>query len=240
MNEHKVKDLCLLKIVFISLAALLFATCSLEGDIETVRKNAGLIDTKKWITHAKDNVYHTGVGADKDGAVEFTVAQRFTPKQLETFGVIGTQLTKISFMPAESQATYSVRVWIGGSESDGVFNPGTLVYSGTELSGSNLKLEQWNEVSLTTPITIPSNQELWIGYHINTQKGYPAGADAGPHFDKFGNLIFWDGSWQTLDNTNDTEILSYNWMIRGLTECTRDRIIALAKSYGGGLPLCRW
>jgi hypothetical protein len=219
MNKHKIKVLYLQRIVFTLLVALLFATCSLEGDIENIRKNAGLIDTKKWITYAKSSMYHTGIGANEGSAVEFTVAQRFTQYQLEILGVTNAQLTRISFMPAESQATYSVRVWIGGSESGCIFNPGTLVYSGIKLSGSNLKLQQWNEVLLTTPIFIPSNQELWIGYHIETQRGYPAGVDNGPSFDKFGNLIFWEGNWQTLDNTNDTEILSYNWMIRGLAEC---------------------
>jgi len=260
MNKHKVKDLYLRMVVFISLAMLLFTTCSLEGDIETMRKKAGLVDTEKWITntknnvyitHVKDSVYHTAVGAGKDVAVVFAVAHRFTPDQLEALGVTGVQLTKISFMPAESQATYSVRVWIGGSANDGsgtgdpvpaiggseigapapggiggsapggiggsasgnIFNSGTLVYSGPELSGSKLKLREWNEVTLTTPVTIPSNQEIWIGYHINTQRGYPAATDAGPNFDKFGNLIFLDNNWQTLNNT-----LPYNWMLRGFTE----------------------
>jgi len=214
MNKHKIKGSYLQRIFFISFIALLFTTCSLEGDIETVRKNAGLIDTKKWITHAKSSTYYTGLGADEGRAVVFTVAQRFTPDQLETFGVTDALLTKISFIPAESQAIYSVLIWIGGYEINGAFNPGYLVYSGTELSGSNLKLQQWNEVSLATPITIPSNQELWIGYQVDTQRGYPASVDTGPSFNKFGNLIFWDGKWQTLNST-----LSYNWMIKGLAEC---------------------
>lgn len=170
------------------------------------------------ITHTKSSDYYTGIGSDSGYAVEFSVAHRFTPNQLETFGVVGAQLTKISFMPAESQATYSLRIWIGGSEREGIFISGTLVYSGPVLSGSNLKLRQWNEISLTTPITIPSNQELWIGYHINTSGGYPASTDAGPHFDKFGNLIYWNDRWQTLYSSNNNKTLSYNWMIRGLTE----------------------
>jgi len=171
------------------------------------------------ITHAAGNDYYTAIGASSDIAAEFAVAHRFTPSQLKTFGVIGAQLTKISFMPAESQATYSIRVWIGGYDIGDVFNPGTLVYSGTLQSGSNLKLKQWNEVALATPITIPLNKELWIGYYINTPRGYPATADAGPHFDKFGNLIFWNGSWQTLNNTSGTKTLPYNWMIKGFVGC---------------------
>lgn len=171
------------------------------------------------ITHTKSNEYYTSIGAGSDRAMEFDVAHRFTPDQLKARGVIGLQLTKIGFMPTESQTTYSLRIWVGGSESRGVFNPGTLVYSGSAHSGSGMKLRRWNEVIMSTPITVPSNQELWIGYHINTPGGYPAGADAGPHIDKFGNLIFWNGNWQTLDNSNSDKVLSYNWMIRGFAEC---------------------
>ena len=211
MNKQNLKKLIMNGVVLILLSFFLLTTCSLEGDLENVRIKAGL-SIKKWITHSRGNSYHTAIGSSSGNAVIFTVAQRFTPSQLADLNVTGAKLTRISFMPNEANATYSVRVWTGGSVSGGgVYNPGTLVYSGAVLSGSSLRLRSWNDVTLTTPVTIPSNQELWIGYHINTQGGYPAGADVGPRVEGFGDVILWNNVWTTMTP-------NYNWMLRGFTE----------------------
>ena len=39
---------------------------------------------------------------------------------------------------------------------------------------------------------------LWIGYHVQALTGYPAGTDEGPAIDGYGNMMFWEGHWQTL------------------------------------------
>lgn len=50
------------------------------------------------------------------------------------------------------------------------------------------------------------------GYRCNTQAGYPAGTDAGPAIDGFGNMMRLSGSWSTLLAIAPT--LDYNWNIR--------------------------
>ncbi len=43
--------------------------------------------------------------------------------------------------------------------------------------------------------------------------GYPAGCDAGPAVDGFGNMMYFGGSWTTLTAQNPD--LNYNWNIQG-------------------------
>ena len=51
-----------------------------------------------------------------------------------------------------------------------------------------------------------------VGYRCNTQAGYPAGCDAGPQVEGYGNMMYWQNSWTTLTNVNSS--LTYNWNIR--------------------------
>jgi hypothetical protein len=62
---------------------------------------------------------------------------------------------------------------------------------------------------------IDVTQDLWIGYHVVAQTGYPAGVDDGPAIDGFGNMINFEG-WQTLLETNPD--LDYNWNIKAYIE----------------------
>ena len=54
-------------------------------------------------------------------------------------------------------------------------------------------------------------QELWVGYHIHNDTGYPAGVDNGPAIDGYGNWLYWN-SWQTLLEVNPD--IDYNWSIK--------------------------
>jgi hypothetical protein len=69
---------------------------------------------------------------------------------------------------------------------------------------------QWNTITLTTPLPIDITQELWVGYYIYAETGYPAGVDDGPAIDGYGNMMYY-GSWQTLLEINPD--LDYNWGI---------------------------
>jgi hypothetical protein len=75
---------------------------------------------------------------------------------------------------------------------------------------SNPVIGQWNEVTLTTPVPVDITQELWVGYYVNAQTGYPAGCDDGPAVDGYGNMMNF-GGWQTLLQINPE--LDYNWNI---------------------------
>lgn len=158
-----------------------------------------------WFTHALMEEYSDAIGTG--GAAEFIVAHRYSQAQLETFGVAGATLSKVKFMPAVAEATYMIKIYTGGNATDA----GTLVL---EQAVPSVEIETWNEIELTEGVTIPSDGELWIGYSVNTPSGYPAGCDAGPQLEGFGNMMYWQGAWTTL--TALAPSLTYNWMIKGL------------------------
>jgi hypothetical protein len=148
-----------------------------------------------------DDVNFTAIGTG--GSVEFDVAARWEPYQLNEFqnGII----TAVGFFPAEPDAYYKIRIWTGAG-------------------AANLEVDQpvpdpnigeWNEVILENPVVIDITQELWIGYYLNTTTGYPAGCDDGPAIDGYGNMMNY-GGWQTLIQINPE--LDYNWNIKALIE----------------------
>lgn len=114
---------------------------------------------------------------------------------------VGMNITKIQFFPAEPNCVYSVRVWTGAAAN--------LVVDQTVATPV---MNQWNEITLTTPYTIPGGVSLMAGYRCNTQIGYPAGTDAGPAIDGYGNMMRFQGAWTTLLALSAT--LNYNWNIR--------------------------
>lgn len=150
--------------------------------------------------------FYRGLGATT--AADFQVAHRYTSTELSSHN--GKYLTKVSFIPTTTACTYSLRVWTGGTSS----NPGTLVVEQV-LVTSDLTMNAWNEVVLSTPVLINSSQELWIGYRcVTTQaNARAAGYDQGPMVSNKGNMIYWNGSWTRLNLLSG--ILTYNWCIKG-------------------------
>ncbi len=147
------------------------------------------------------------------GAVDFDVAQRFTPADLTAHN--GKFLTRVMFVPREANCTYSVRVWTGGNIS----GPTNLV---VDQMVTNPVISTWNEILLDIPVYIDATKELWIGFRNNTTTGHPAGVDAGPAIDGKGNMINLAGQgWQTLIQVAPT--LNYNWSVRGLVESVGSR-----------------
>lgn len=162
-----------------------------------------------WITWCSDELSDAiGTGA----AANFDVAARFEPAQLASF--TGGSLTKIAFAPNEVACTYTLSVWQGAL-------PPTLIYS--EVVAAPV-IGEWNEVTLASPVPFDNSQELWIGYNVNTTTGYPAGCDAGPQVEGFGNMINW-GGWTTLTALNAA--LTYNWSIKGYIEAAKGGVIEL-------------
>jgi len=152
------------------------------------------IDT--WI-HYDDGVNFDAIGTG--GAVVFDVAARWDLTQLVEYD--GASVTQIAFYPYEATATYRVRVWIGAGAANLVVDQACTPIN-----------DQWNTVTLTTPVPVDITQELWVGYNVNTPTGFPAGVDAGPAVDTYGNMMNIGGAWQTLLEIN--EELNYNWNIQ--------------------------
>ena len=155
-----------------------------------------------WI-HWDDGV-NSGNSIGTNDSVEFDVAARWTPEQLAAYQ--GASVFRIAFFPAESSATYHVRVWIGAG-------PDTLMED--QLVNSPV-IGQWNYVTLTTPVLLDITKDLWVGYHVSTLTGYPAGVDDGPAIDGYGNMMYYDGNWSTLLEINPE--LDYNWNIACLLD----------------------
>jgi len=147
--------------------------------------------------HYDDGGNYTSVGTV--GQIEFDAAVRWTPDQLQPFN--GALLTKVAFFPVESVASFNIRVWTGqGAE--------TLV---VDQPVENPVFDVWNFIELETPVALDITQELWVGYHVLSTWGYPAGCDDGPAIDGYGNMIKY-GSWKTLLEMNPE--LNYNWNIQ--------------------------
>jgi hypothetical protein len=187
-------------------------SASLEG--YDVNLNWYSFTDGEWFSH--DNGMNSG-GIGTNDAIQFEVAARFEPQDLDQYG--GLWLEYVSFFPREHQALYSVRVWQGGSIDGDDYNEGDLLID-QALTTADLTIGSWTIVQLETPIMIDATQELWIGYHINTQTGYPAGRDAGPAIVNKGDLVNIDG-WESLYQMNPN--LNYNWNIQGFVNLWLDR-----------------
>ncbi|NTV83112.1 MAG: T9SS type A sorting domain-containing protein, partial [Bacteroidales bacterium] len=153
-------------------------------------------NSDEWI-HWDDGV-NTGIAFGTGAAVEFDVAARYEPAQLAIYE--GASITEIAFFAAELQCTYNLRVWVGPMAEFMVVDqlvPDPII-------------GEWNYVALTTPLPLDITQDLWVGYYVNAQTGYPAGADNGPAIDGYGNMINF-GGWQTTLEINPE--FNYNWNI---------------------------
>ena len=172
-----------------------------------------VVDT--WL-HWDDGVNYTSIGTL--GAIEFDAAARWTPDQLTGFE--GASLTKVAFYPAPPPATaqFSIRVWTGELAANLIVDQPVI----------NPELGEWNIIDLDTPVPIDIMQELWVGYHVNSTWGYPAGTDDGPAIDGYGNMMKY-GTWKTLLQFNPE--LDYNWNIQALVTGSGTDTLPLFKVY---------
>ncbi len=150
-----------------------------------------------------------GIGASGGAAADFDVAIRFTTADLAQHN--GATLNEVSFFPRYDGSEYYIRVWVGGTVS-GTPDAGTMIVDQQVVPAT---YNTWNRFTLNSPVTISDNQELWIGYRVNTTGDYPAGRDSGPAVDYKGDLVYWGGNWISLHTEYPT--LDYNWNIIGHT-----------------------
>lgn len=155
----------------------------------------------EWITYSGENITNA-----ISASTNFDVAARWTPEMLEDFE--GGRVTKVDFVPGEPGdiCTYTVKIWQGST------NP-TLKYSQEVF---DITPGAWNTVELDEAYHIDFSKDLWIGFNCNTTGGFPAGCDAGPQDEGFGNMISWNGAWTTLSQLDPS--LTFNWAIKGYIE----------------------
>ncbi|HOR02443.1 MAG TPA: choice-of-anchor J domain-containing protein [Candidatus Syntrophosphaera sp.] len=152
-----------------------------------------------WLHYDGEN---SGNSIGTNSAADFAVAAKWDPiGEHGIFDYVGMNITKIKFFPGEVNCVYTLRIWTGAA--------GDIAYEQTVPSPV---IGAWNEVELTTPWTIPSQTQIMAGYRCNTQAGFPAGCDDGPHVPGYGNMMYWQNNWTTLNAVSSA--LTYNWNIR--------------------------
>jgi len=149
--------------------------------------------------------YDSGQNSNSIGtgsANDFDVCIRFPASALSQYS--GMSLYALKVWPAQA-GTFSVRVWTGGTATQ----PANMIVD----QGFTPVLASYNTVILNNPVLVTGVEELWFGYRNVVTGGYPAGCDAGPAVDGFGNMIYIDNSWSNLLSLNPD--LDYNWNIQG-------------------------
>jgi hypothetical protein len=167
----------------------------------------------QWIFWGDGNASNNSIGTGD--SVEFDVAQRWEPAQLMEY--YGGSVTEVEFFPMETNCDYLLRIWTGPNAENLVCQEPVDAVIG-----------QWNTVFLPYPLIIETNQELWIGYNVNTSTGYPAGVDNGPALNGYGNMMYFGGAWQTLLEVNPG--LDYNFSIRAHVQTLDDKETILTSS----------
>ncbi len=153
----------------------------------------------EWLHYDNGQNYNSiGTGS----AADFDVAIRFPASALQDY--VGMSLYAVKAWPARV-GNFSIRVWTGGNASA----PGTMVVD----QPFTPTLDIYNTVILNDPVTITGTEELWFGYRCNVTGGYPAGCDSGPAVDGFGDMMYFQGSWNTLLEIHPD--LNFNWNIQG-------------------------
>lgn len=130
----------------------------------------------------------------------FEIASRWPVSDITPYD--GMYLKKIRFYVPESVSIYTLKVWSGS-------NAETLLYS--QLL-TNLNINAWNEITLTTPVLIDGTDEFWFGYEINETSGYPIGLAPGPAIAVKGDMLNNGYGWISVANSWN---FNYNWNLQG-------------------------
>ncbi|MCB0806784.1 MAG: choice-of-anchor J domain-containing protein, partial [Bacteroidales bacterium] len=169
------------------------AMATIDGDIDVTWDVPGM----EWIRWDAGVNNGNGVGLTSGGT--FSVSSHWSPEDIAPYH--GLSIETISFYAnADPAATYTVKVWTG---SNGL----TEIYS---QDVSTFTVDDWNDIALTTPVTIDANDHIWFGYECTHGAGtFPAGCDDGPALLGKGDMILSGGAWVDLVSLSAT--LDYNW-----------------------------
>ena len=140
-------------------------------------------DKGTWIFWGSGQNAGLSVGLNAPGI--FEGASRWYPSDLVNHNQ--KQIKQIGFVPFYANCTYTLKIWTGPNATE--------VYQQVV---ANPVLEQWNNITLTTPHTIDASTDLWFGVNFNSQGGYPAGVDNGPAVVGKGDMINIGGQWGSM------------------------------------------
>jgi len=191
----------------------------------------GMERNATWLTWATVMPSYHMLGFNDE--IQYYAMQRFTTSDLAPYN--GLQLTKVSFLPSTHSdeptiASYTIVVYTGGYVSGSTYSAGSLARS-QALASSSLEMGEWNTITLSSPLTINSSQELWIGVYVNATQGYAMSYDDATSVAGKGNIMGLDGSWgQASDFLSSVSIT--NWNIAGcVSDGLEDQYIDLSVQF---------
>ncbi len=151
--------------------------------------------------------YHNGHDSNigTNSAATWICAARFTATELSSY-YTNSVITQVRVWINSSEfSNCTIKIWEGGSYGD----PGTEIYY-QDITGS-VSVGSLTTHILSSPVTLISGNEYWVGYSLVATGDYPSGADSGPMISGKGAWMYWSGSWQELTSVGAT--LDYNWCI---------------------------
>ncbi|MDA3944805.1 MAG: choice-of-anchor D domain-containing protein [Bacteroidetes bacterium] len=118
----------------------------------------------------------------------FSIGARFTPEQLNGFA--NFSIIQVEYFLFEEVSSLSVKIY-EGAEGNG------LIY---EQEFFDFVPEAWNLFYLDTPPAIEASQDLYITVELqqNDDYSFPVGLDMGPAVTGYGDLINFQGVWESL------------------------------------------
>ena len=167
-----------------------------QKKINTLQNNSKAVMDSLNYDGDNDDAIGTG-GADNFGVYAFFPTDSLQPLASANYSILSV---KVFINEVSTVTETQLRIYADTT------NPPLYTQNFTPIEG-------WNEVFLTSPMTVPSSGNLYIGYNVACTSGYPAGCDAGPiAANGNGNFMYFDNHWKHLNELNPT--LTYNWNIR--------------------------
>jgi len=187
----------------------------------------------KWI------LYHgsgspTSIGFNPPNPA-FSYAMRFTHDQLMNLNVVGGEITQVKIgwgftAAGAARPTYTLRIYSGGSST----NPGTQIHQqslGNPPQGAATGWEM-RTFDLTTPVPVPTDGELWVVIHHTGEGQTPILDGSSPGHDGFGNMFYWNGSWQGISiGHQGGPFHPRNWMIEAFVDYPSGDRVALSNVF---------
>lgn len=133
--------------------------------------------------------WDSGENSDSFGfwlsAEQFSCAAKWDPDHLTNYD--GWTITSIRFYLVNDNPTVQIKLWTG--------EDATEVYS---QDVTDYNVNDWTEIELDEPFVIDAGTELRAGVYLDMPySGSVMGTDEGPAINGYGDLLHWNGTWNT-------------------------------------------